>query len=1386
MNKIFLKRNILYLIQKPGWIFFLSCLVNLGFLYASDTILPVKLQFEKITSIQGLSNNTVYSIIQDSSGFIWIATREGLNKYDGQVITSYYKGEGSSIPGNFVVQLVETSDGKLIVGTTTGAAIYNKRTDNFNILLYEGESVGQVLQLEKLSSGEVMVCSNSGLYIVDKDLIIKKISELLIRDLCEFKTGIIWSIYEDEILLMNVEGEIIKRYTRDMESVRNFDMSSSNIECIYKDSRGIIWLGTKRDGIGYYNQLTDEFLCLNLQKGVNPIEDNFIRVINEDVFGRLWIGTESGLYIYNVDSEDFNFYGQSFNPTEKGLNDKAIYSIFRSKDNLMWIGTYFGGANYTNLFQKGFERIYADGGRSGLSGNAISEIIETSDKRLWIGTEDGGISILNPVDGTFEYLKHIQGDPHSLSSNNVHAMEEDEDGNIWIGTFIGGLNKYSFKTKTIDIVELVPPLKNMEEDVYSKSLFSIFIDSKKRIWVGSIQGLYMRETKNDDFEIWNPAFFQNNFIYHIEEDSRNNIWLCTYDQGIYKIDPEMNVSHYRTRANHDILSDQIVFCFIDSSEIIWFGTIEGGLLKYNSITDEFKSYTVANGLPNNTVYAISKDIRGNLWVSTNKGISMFDPKLEIFANYSVNDGLVGNQFNFKSGLAASNGIMYFGAVNGITYFDPQRLRKDDYKPEVHFIDFKISNSSVQIGKESILSSHIDFQDEVFLNYKQKVFTIDFVAINYKAAKSIEYAYYLEGLENEWNYVGNTHSATYTTLSPGTYIFHLKAANEDHVWSDKERTIKIHMSPPFWISIWGFIFYGFALISTSLLVIRFYMIRQKERINIKLARLEKEKNEEISRHRLNFFTFISHEFKTPLTLIIATLEQIMNYEDVLPRFKDYGTLMRKNAMRLLFLINQLMDFRKIESEHASLKFNKGEIIGFIKSTFWAFNPLMLKLSIKGKFTSDVDSYIVYFDADKLEKILTNLISNSCKSFKKPGTIKVDVKILERNHPANPSLSDWKEGDMIISITDDGPGLPAEKLKRIFEPFEVNDTSDFQSSGIGLSLVHSLVKYLNGQIHITRLPKGGTSVIIQFPLVHNPLPELIKNDTFIEKNTSFLLENTSLYIDSEPQVIFDVQGNGSVKEYELLIVEDNKELASFLSHHFFGVFKVQLAYDGIEAIEKIRKSHPDIIISDIMMPNMDGFVLCNTVKDSIETSHIPVILLTSKIDDESRIEGFYKGADAYVGKPFNLKELDLQIRNILRAKENLRKHFASFESFRETVSKLGNKDQMFIKNLTETVHKYMDDGAFDVDRFCSESNISRTLMHMKLKKITGLSTTEFIKNIRLNEAKQMLLEGNLTVSEIAYRVGFNDPSYFGKSFKKLFGKTPSEVSGNGSTYYGLHDI
>lgn len=1329
------------------------------------------LQFENITSIEGLSNNTVYDIDQDVEGFIWIATQQGLNKFDGRTLYSYYQDfQYDSLAGNTIRTILCSSWGELFVGTESGASIYLKEKDKFLTILHDSSSLGRITDFIELTSGKVLIGSTTGMYFIDKKHTIEKISNVYVRYLCEVKKDTIWATYRKGILVIDNRGKLIKVYNNDNYNKNDIDFSAENIQCIFRDSRDRIWVGKMHYGLGYYNDEKDEFIPIRLNKGINSIEDNFIRAINEDSQGNLWIGTESGLYIYNVKEQSFNFYGISYNPNYKGLNDKAIYCIFHGSEDIIWIGTFFGGVNFTHSQQEGIHRLYADGGIKSLSGNAVSEMVELSDGRIWIATEDGGINVLDPENGTFEYIKNIRGDSKSLSSNNVHSIKEDKNGDLWIGTFIGGLNKYQRNTGVFECIDLPYPDHNS-----LRSIFSVHIDSKDRIWVAAINGLYMSNNFGKTFKRIAPEIFINMFLYYVEEDSEHNIWVCSYDRGIYKLDTLLTVTSYSTDNTPGISNNGIIYFFEDSNRTIWFGTREGGLIKYDPETARFTSYTEADGLPNNTVYAITQDKLGNIWLSTNKGISMFNPVNERFKNYNENDGLIGNQFNYKSCLTASDGTIYFGAVNGLNYFDPVYLSVKKYRPKLHFTDFKLFNKSLAIGEKDILSKHINYQDKIELKYRFNAITIEYIGLNYSYPKNVEYAYYLEGFDQGWNYVGTKNSATYTNLSPGKYTFKLKVATTtDWISSSDIRTLHITIKPPFWSSIWGYILYFIILISLFLLYIRYNRLRSKEKLNIKIALLEKQKNQELTQHKLNFFTYISHEFKTPLTIVIATIEEFMELKDVLPRIKEYGILIKKNALRLLFLINQLMDFRKIESDHASLKYNKVEIISYIRNIFKTFFPLFERKKIEGIFSSNTESYEVYFDADKLEKIITNLVSNAYNAFKNEGRVHLDVKIHERIKLTASEGEDIKQGELVVSIKDNGPGIPQAKLEHIFDPFSsVSDSIGFRS-GIGLALVKSLVNLLNGTILIESTVGEGTSITFNVPLIYHPSPELVHdNIDSVQERSHFLVDNILFEEENQDIIAHLGQDDEIFKKYEILIVEDNKDLSSFLIQYFSKVFKTVHANNGKKALNIVRKAQPDLIISDIMMPEMDGLELCLALKGSIETCHIPIILLTAKSRIESKLEGLNKGADAYVSKPFNMRELDLTVRNILRIRENIKLQFAKQGLINETISILGNRDQNFLSNLTKIIHEQIDNPDFNVDAFCKKLMISRSSLHLKLKKITGLSTTEYIRTIRLNKAKQILETGNYTVSEVAYKVGFEEPTYFSKSFKKFFSINPSQV-------------
>ena len=861
--------------------------------------------------------------------------------------------------------------------------------------------------------------------------------------------------------------------------------------------------------------------------------------------------------------------------------------------------------------------------------------------------------------------------------------------------------------------------------------------------------------------------FGNKFIRHVNEDSDGNIWICSNFFGIYKIDKNAEIVNYNRENTPVFNNNMFMYSFEDSNRNMWFGTQGGGLVKYVYSTGKFVVITVKDGLPNNTVYTVTEDNNKNIWCSTTKGLSKYNPDTNQLDHYNEYDGLVGNQFNHASCLKAKDGTLFFGAVNGLTYFNPDDINFSAQKVDIHFTDFKLFNKSVEVKEGGLLNRHIDDVKEITLAYADNVFTIGFLNINYYAPEKIEYSYYLEGFENNWNYVNSQTSATYTNLSPGSYLFKIKATDGNGNWSESIRTLHITVKPPFWLSIWGYLTYIIIAIAIVILYIRFLQKRNKEKLNLRLIELDKQKNEEIIANRLNFFTYISHEFKTPLSIVIATIDEMLSENKNSKTLNQYGIVIKKNAYRFLALINQLMEFRRIETDHASIKANRGDIVKYILSIINSFEPLLEKKSVEVSVKANVNLFECNFDADKIEKIISNILSNSIKVFDEGGLIKVNIEIEEEKNIRTLNNKYKSKSNIKIHISDNGPGIPEEKLIKLFDPFYTSDSSNY-NSGIGLAMVNSLIKLLDGNIDVTSKVDIGTEFKLTIPLIH--LSE--KDDSvFVDKVSDKSI--SSVINDLENYIITDSYAENIEKsKHELLIVEDNKDLSNFMKRHFSKYYKTRVAGNGEEALLRIEKSQPDIIISDVMMPKIDGNQLCERLKENIETSHIPIILLTAKTELDSKIEGLSKGAEDYMNKPFNLKELDLKVRNILKSIEDNKKRFAKFDTLDESIETLQNNEAQFIGKLTGIIIENIDDSNFHINELCEKAFISRPHLHRKLKKITGLSTSEFIRNVRLNEAKKLLKTRDFTIVEVADRVGYTDSAYFSKSFKKVFEKSPSE--------------
>lgn len=1314
-------------------------------------------KFRHFTTIQGLSYNTVFDIEQNKEGFIWIATGEGLNRYDSYGFKIYYSDKSeNSIHSNDVRALLVTSENRLYVGTTGGLCLFRPEFDDFIRISYRNESIGDVHDILQTTGGKILVASRTGVYCISEpDRIEEKLPlENDMFQIQEDSSGNFWSYKRQRLFCFDDKGNLLKTYYVRPEGFP--ESIPSAISSITIDSHNRLWIGTFRNGLVLFDPGKEEFMPVPLKPVANRHPMYFVRDITEDQNGKYWIGTEKGLFIYDHESGSIEHYMQSFDPSIFSINDNAIYKIFRSRENIMWLGTYFGGLNFSEPLLPGFKTIQPGIKKGDLQGKALSQMMMAPDEKLWIATEDAGIAIYDRSKNSFEHILNIQEPGNDLIRNNIHALTSDKDGKIWSGNFFGGINEIdpgNFRIKNFSHEV------NDTGSLINNFVFALYCDPSGLLWIGTMDGIDILDKRTKRFSRFKPEIFRGKFIYDIFPDKDGNFWFLTNDNsGLYIYNKsEDSIENFRKDSIPGLNGSSFICHLIDSRGKLWFGSRGDGLVLFDPGIRKFQTYDMDDGLPNNVIYGILEDDQNNLWLSSNKGISKFNYITGEIRNFTVDHGLTGNQFNYKSYLRTDDGTMYFGAVNGLTYFHPDQIRTFESEPEIHFTNFRLFNKPVRPGERSVLKKDIDLTDQIILRHNQNVISFEFIALDFYSRGKNNFFYYLDGFESTWQSAGNQ-NATYTNLPPGNYSFRIKATNIYNYPNNLERSIIITVLPPIWLTFWAYLGYAILLMAAMLLIYRMMEIRNMEKMALNIEKIEKEKLQELHQHKMNFFTYISHEFKTPLTIILASLDSLSSGEKIPDQFSGRFTTLRRNVQRLQFLINQLMDFRKIETDHATTNLQYGNIVSFLRELFEAFTTLFKRKKLEYIFISQTENLYIRFDPDKIEKIVSNLLSNAFKYTPEHGEIIFRIGI--NREQDNPVLS--------LTISDTGSGMTEDQLSKIFNLFYKLDDNqnEYQGSGIGLTLTQSLVKFLNGTITYESKPGTGTTFVVNLPFSEGKEPPSSHNEIKLNR---VIIEN--LLIQS-PEEDRKVECGDCNCDFEIFFVEDDKEFLKFISGHFSEKYRVSAFHDGAEAIANIQKKVPDLIVTDLMMPHMDGMALCKVIKTSFEYCHVPVIMLTAKSDIESRIEGFESGADVYLPKPFLLAELELQIKNILTSKASLKKHFIQFGKL-EITHPLRNRDQQFIERISSVIMENLETPELGVSMLTSKLGIGRTLLHNKLKQILDLSTTEFINSIRLREAQNIMIENpDLTISEISYRVGFSDPNYFSRTFRKNFNIAPSD--------------
>ncbi|MBP8791796.1 MAG: response regulator [Lutibacter sp.] len=1114
-------------------------------------------------------------------------------------------------------------------------------------------------------------------------------------------------------------------------------------------------------GLAKFNpqkQQFEAFTINNSEAVTSPV-----RVVCEDFKGNLWIGTYEGLYILNSEKSKISYFKHNENEPNS-LSQNSVYQIIEDSKGDIWIGTYAGGVNYYDRSFDLFKHFTTGTNTSKLSYKVVSVIIEDPDQNLWIGTEGGGINFYNRKTGVFDYYQHNKNNANSLSTNNVKSMIRTRNGNFWIGTHNGGLNFLNPKIKPFKFEKY----KNTTGDsngLSNNRVISLYEDYQNNIWIGTSGGglNVMNVATKSITRIPDPSGTISSLVYNISKTSNRDTLLIAGDNGLVKFNIKtQKFIAIDYRKNQNVNNFNATLCvYEDPAKNIWIATEGDGLYYYNSISKKSIKYGINEGLPNEVIYTILPADSNTLWFSTNKGLSRLNLKTNEFKNFNASDGLIGDEFNFGAYIKLQNGNLMFGGTSGIDFFNPKIIKENSFIPPVSITEILVNNKPFLAENKT--------KKEITLEHNQNVFSFNFIALSYSQPEKNQYAYKLEGFDKEWNYIENKKSATYTNLDAGKYLFKVKASNSDGVWNEQGASIIVTILPAPWRTWWAYLLYFSIFLLILYFIRRIVLIRIKDRNELKNEKLEKEKLEEVNKLKLELFTNISHEFRTPLTLILGPVTQLLNIENNNSFFKEKLDTIQRNTKVLLQLINELLDFRKNESGKLNLKASKSNIIPFIENIKLSFEELAIQKKVNYKLTSTNKNIEVWFDKFKMKKILFNLISNAFKFTNDGNDLFINISTTSINETS-------KEPEFVkIDIINFVTIIPEEHIKFIFERFYQLDQKEMHSgSGIGLSLTKSLIELHKGKIEVNSSAKDGTCFSVYIPLGKEHLSE---NEciTDFDENDENIFSDKPVFIERELKNN-EILANTAPLEFNkellsLLVVEDNIEVRTFIKSIFSEKYNVFEANNGQEGIE-VSKEHPiDLIISDVMMPLMDGFEMCKEIKSNITTSHIPVILLTAKTSSIHQKEGYNIGADAYITKPFDANILEVRVNNLLNTRRNLISKFKKDIILEPKELVFTSADELFLEKAIKIVEENISDPEFNVNLFTDHMNMSRSVIFRKLKALTDQSINEFIRNIKLKRAAQYLAQTKMNVSQIAYEVGFNDLKYFRTCFKNQFNETPS---------------
>jgi len=1287
--------------------------------------------FKNYQPHDGLSNSSVKCITQDTQGFLWLGTRNGLNRFDGNQfkIFRHNASDPTSIGSSSILSILTDSKGILWVGTTRGTYCYNPVKENFQP--FDRIPIGEVNAIHEYA-GFIWLLSTGKLYRYNPyttEIVPFDQNKNTLVAITSSKKGGLWTTdINSTIERYQVnEGKFVQIALK-----KTNRKALANTKTVYAINDSLLMVGTINSAylFDFKNGTLKNLFANHYPKKV--IQANCIIQQTESVY---WIGTETGIYTYNIHTgQSQHIKKDLLNPF--AISDNAVLNFYRDREDNIWFGTFFGGFNqYSNQFDN-FKKYLYGFGKSALSGNIVHDIKKDSYGNFWIGTEDGG---LNKIDGQTQQIQHFvaNGKKESIAHNNVHGLATIGD-ELWVGSTTHGLDILNVKTgklkKHYDRIGSGP--------LQSSFAVCIFKSRDNSMFVGTDRALYGYNKHSDSFDVL-PI---KAWIQGIYEDEYGILWVNTYGSGVYQYNRGTGgIQHLSSEQGkrNTLVNNYVNGLFEDSKKNLWFCT-ESGLSKYRR-DGHFTNYLTESGLPSNQVFKVLEDDNNSIWISTGGGLVRLDGNLPHMVIYTSRDGLPADQFNYNSAFKDKDGTLYFGTIKGMVSFNPTKSIKNSFIPPIFISDIQINNESIPVRENGILKQSISLSKEIQLSYNSSNISFNIAALSFVSPKSNAYRYIMEGYDKGWTDITGNQKIYYNKLPPGTYTFRFKGANNNGIWNPTEKELRIVVSPPWWLSSWAYFAYFFAVSTIVLLILRYYFLLIKANNAQKMDNYERKKEQEVYNLKLEFFTNLAHEIRTPLTLIKMPLEKIIRTR----QFTDSETasdlaLMEKNTSRLIRLTNQLLDFRKAETNNMSLIFTKTDINSLLSDVFNDLNSLAKEKLLHYDLSLPRITLTAFVDEEALRKILTNLIHNGIKY----ADNHVHIKLLPFN-----------SDDIMFNIEfrNDGEIIPFDKREKIFEPFyRLNESDKDTGTGIGLPLSRSLVELHQGSLSLVYTEEHRNIFLLSLPIFQEQSLDI---KPFLQEN--YKTEERGMYAKEEE----------TTEKPVILIVEDNKEILAYLNKELKINYTILRANNGAEALEILDRDNVQLVLTDIMMPIMDGIALCKRIKTDILYSHIPVIFLTAKNALDAKIQGLKIGADAYIEKPFSMEFLMVQLRNILNNRKIIKNYFTNSPSTHLAEINVSAPDKDFISLLNTIIYDNISDIDLNVEELAKLMNMSRPTLYRKIKGLSDLTPNELINISRLKKAAELLTQKEYNITQISTMVGYTVQSNFSRDFHKHYGMPPS---------------